>query len=150
MCITIDSGLPDAGEGVCCLGNVMRGPGGCTCWEATYDQEQAEPLVGPANARRSMCHDCAFRVDSPERSGDEEYSHSGEGELEYIVQSSATFHCHQGMRRKLTMVHRPTGIVHVIPVDAYGTTNGGAFQADGTPAEICAGLAAARGWLVDQ
>lgn len=35
--------LPDAGEGVCCMGAAAMGPERCTCWEPVYDLDQADP-----------------------------------------------------------------------------------------------------------
>ena len=39
----IDRGWPDAGDGTCCYGSAILGPGHCTCWEPVYNLEQAEP-----------------------------------------------------------------------------------------------------------
>ena len=39
----IDQGWPDAGEGMCCIGAAVYGPGHCTCWTPVYDLDQAEP-----------------------------------------------------------------------------------------------------------
>ncbi len=100
--------------------------------------------------RAAPCHDCAFRPGSPERSGDERYAHSGEGELAGIAAGRNPFVCHQGMRRVLRWRH-PSGAVHEEPTpDRYDPpeTRYAAmpvvWKADGTPADLCAGHCAAR------
>lgn len=148
MSFCIDVGtpeLPDLGE-VCCMGVAVYGPERCTCWRPVFDVEQALPRVDLIPARRAtMCGDCAFRNNSPERQGDARFQHSGEGELEELVFSTAEFACHQGMRRRLALVH-PTGARVECGPGAYAPAiaNGVAFKADGSPADLCAGLAAAR------
>ena len=147
-----DRDLPDAGEGMCCMGAAVYGAGRCTCWEPEHDIEQApirEDLSQPISER--MCRDCAFRSDSPERNGDSEYSHSGEGDLEEMVASPYRFVCHQGMRRRIRLRH-PAGVVHEISADAYDPpqSKGLAYRADGSPAPLCAGLVAARNKMDQQ
>ena len=64
----IDQGWPDAGEGMCCIGAAVYGPGHCTCWTPVYDLDQAEPdttITHSVMPRR--CSDCAFLRNSPER-----------------------------------------------------------------------------------
>ena len=100
MCLA-DERLPDAGEGICCMGAAVFGPGRCTCWEPVYDQAQAPAQEGPMQARARMCADCAFRPGSPEQLGDRRFAHSGEGELVDVVLGDSPFVCHQGMRRRL-------------------------------------------------
>ena len=149
--------LPDVGDGACCLGSAVRGPAGCTCWAPVYDQEQAAQLaMGPVPIRRSACEDCAFRPGSPEQAGDTRYALSGEGQLEGILLGRAPFVCHQGMRRLLRLVHpgsviEPGGPVEYDPgPGAYEPPRAGemAWQANGQPAEICAGWAARRAALL--
>lgn len=130
---------PDAGEGACCMGSAARGPGHCTCWEPVYDQPQS-PLVqkGPMRERRRMCHDCAFRRNSPERNGDERYQHSDEGGLDEVL--GGTFLCHTGMRRLVREEHPSGAVLEAIPGDyrpGYPPR-----KADGSPPELCAGWAA--------
>lgn len=140
-----DPNLPDLGE-VCCMGVAVYGPSRCTCWLPIFDVDQVPPRVGLASERRAtMCGDCAFRGDSPERQGDPRFQHSGDGELEELVSSTADFACHQGMRRRLALVH-PSGARVECGPGAYAPTivNGVAFKADGSPADRCAGLAVAR------
>lgn len=140
-----DPTLPDAGGGMCCDGAANMGPGRCTCWDPVYDQEQAEPQQGPMAVRPTMCADCAFRPGSPERTGDPRFQHSDEGDIEELVGTGAVFACHQGMRRRLARVH-PTGArVESGPGDYEPPQRGEhAWKADGTPADVCAGLTAAR------
>jgi hypothetical protein len=137
--------LPDAGEGMCCYGAAARGPQGCTCWESEYDQPQSEDLqLGAMAVRPSCCDDCAFRPGSPEQLGDPRYAHSGEGGLDEVL-LSAGFLCHQGMRRRLRLVH-PTGAVVESDPGDYSPAQKSpmVWKADGSPADICAGWAARR------
>ncbi len=134
--------LPDAGQGMCCMGAAALGPTRCTCWTRVYDQPQAPPCEGPMRVRDRMCDDCAFRPDSPERSGDARYQHSSEEELAELAFEH--FACHQGMRRVLRVVH-PSGVAVESIDGAYAPPNACApTRADGTPAELCAGWWAAR------
>lgn len=134
--------LPDTGE-VCCMGVAVYGPERCTCWEDECDQEQAPVQQGPVMQRSTMCTDCAFRKDSPERAGDERYQHAGVEGLADLLSDGGAFFCHQGMRKKLALVH-PTGARVVITTDAYdpAQTSRHAFKADGRPADLCAGWCA--------
>lgn len=139
---------PDVGNGEspCCMGSATRGPGGCTCWEREYDQPQQPARSGPMRIRDRMCADCAFRPDSPERRGDERYDNSDEDGLERVV--SGAFVCHVGLRRLVRMRHPSGHVVEAMP---------GAYEppfpvrkADGSPAELCAGWAAARARLAGE
>lgn len=142
---SINTDLPDTGP-PCCMGSAVYGPGRCTCWEHVHDREQAKPRTKlVAKTRAKMCRDCAFRPDSPERSGDATHAHSEEGDLEALVASSDVFACHQGMRRRVALVH-PRGHRVDLPPCSYDPpiVGGVGFKADGTPADHCAGLRAAR------
>lgn len=141
-----DATLPDAGKGMCCMGAAARGPGFCTCWRPVYDREQAPPQEGPPRVRDRMCRDCAFRKDSPERQGDKRYDNSGEDGIDDLVRGERSFVCHQGMRKKIALVHEPTGARVDIEIDAYapGGNERHTCKADGTPADICAGWWAAK------
>lgn len=143
--MTHNPDLPDAGEGMCCYG-AINGPGHCTCWRPVCDTEQKPIQQGAAAQRRRMCSDCAFLPGSPERSGDPRFSHSGPIELQELVDSGKAFACHQGMRRVLKLVHEPTGVEHVVGDGGYepAVAGGMAFKADGSPADLCAGVLAAR------
>ena len=132
--------LPDAGQGMCCLGAAARGPSACTCWAPVYDQPQKWLLQhGPPAVRATACDDCAFRPGSPERSGDARFAHSDEGALEEIVYSNRPFACHQGMRRLLRLIH-PSGVVVEQPPCAYeppiGRDGTLAYLANGEPAQV--------------
>lgn len=138
-----DDELPDAGEGMCCIGAAALGPGRCTCWEPVFDLEQRELQQGPAAVRETACADCAFRPGSPEQQGDARYAHSRDGELEDTIGSVAPFVCHQGMRRMLRQVHPVGAVVEHGPMAYCPPTRGYlAYCANGEPAAICAGWAA--------
>src|SRR5579871_4574369 len=136
---------PDVTNGIpCCMGYAAGGPGHCTCWEPIYDQEQ-QPFNPEAvvTSRDSMCHDCAYRKGSPERTGEDGYA-GDEDMLEHAVYSGTPFWCHQGVR-KIVAYRHPTGAEIPAHAAAYGwlikTINGRAtpLKADGTPADICGG-----------
>jgi hypothetical protein len=95
-----------------------------------------------------MCSDCAFRPGSPERSGDQRFDLSGPGEIEDLVYSGASFACHVGMRQTVRLEH-PTGAVVESGPGGYSPakTATRSWKADGSPAELCAGLAQARAKL---
>lgn len=129
----------------CCWGTVQNGPEGCTCWVAVYDVEQAEPQPGvtllDARPAAELCHDCAFRPGSPERS--EEWLRE---ELYASADAGRPFWCHQGMRRPALWRH-PDGREVAGSPDNWTPPgiNGVPFKADGTPALLCAGWAARAG-----
>jgi len=137
----------------CCLGAAEGGPADCTCWEPIYDLEQQDPDTSQEPAQRAaMCEDCAYRPNSPERSGDPNYSLSGEegyGVLD--LGPSEVFWCHQGMRKPKAWRH-PLGITVEATGDFYAPPirldreRGIAvpYKADGSPGDRCAGWAAHR------
>ncbi len=133
--------------GYCCMGAAENGFDRCTCWEPIYDKHQDDVLENPPwiIERTTMCDDCAFRPDSPERQGDERYNHAGDDELRELEH----FWCHQGMRKPVAYRH-PYGITLDADHDAYDPPqriiNGERvpFKADGTPGDRCAGFAALR------
>lgn len=137
-----DFDWPDAGHGACCVGAAMGGPSSCTCWEAVYDLEQADPDSDTSPGVRSApCDDCAYRPDSPERQG-AAHVKGDEAMLQAIVESGQPFWCHQGMRRPVAYVH-PSG-ARFVPTGleaAYAPPDDGGIplRADGTPADICHG-----------
>lgn len=138
-----------AGLVSCCYGAAEDGPTACTCWEPEFelDQEPIDTTLVPAT-RSAMCADCAYRPDSPERSGDDRYMCASEDGLPDVPVAS-TFWCHQGMRKPLRWRH-PLGIVVECTGDFYkppiAEIDGQAvpFKADGTPGDRCAGWAAHR------
>ena len=81
-------GYPD------CLGSAARGPEHCTCGALQMPdgtpvpekRARAEAWAAWYLRGGEMCHDCAFRVGSPE-----------EDELWNLAQSAEPFRCHQGM-----------------------------------------------------
>lgn len=149
--------LPDIGEGMCCDGALYRGADGCTCWEAVYDPADQVPLVdcdrdAPDETRERMCGDCAFRADSPERTGEGRYENSEPGDIERLVAGDTPFRCHDGARRIVALVHTPTG--HRINLTSLGhydppKDSRRAYMADGKPLLICAGWAAAHARRVE-
>lgn len=132
----------------CCVAAYEDGAHACTCWEPIYDQEQA-PVDETAEptTRKSMCEDCAYAPGSPERSGDDRYSHSDED-----MTTLENFWCHQGMRKPTRWRHASLGIEVPADSDAYdpprrimvidGVRQGVPYKADGSPGERCAGWAA--------
>jgi hypothetical protein len=129
----------------CCEGAAYDGPTACTCWEAEYDAEQVPPdEAAEPVTRAEMCADCAFRPDSPERSGDDRYEHS-DGDLAGLDH----FWCHQGMRKPARWRH-PLGITVEADVDAYnpprrvrevdGERVAVPYKANGSPGDRCGGF----------
>ena len=125
----------------CCYGSALDGPDGCSCWEPIFDADQAPIVEGPPETRPSLCGDCAFRKDSPERRAGQH------------PEDLSSFWCHQGVRRAIAYVHpdgRRRDVVDVdgTPVDYQPVTRPGLiFRADGQPGQRCAGWARAnREW----
>lgn len=138
-----DHGWPDVGNGdaPCCMGAAVYGPGRCTCWVPVYDQEQQQPKPGPMVPRTKCCHDCAFRMGSPERRDDPKTAR----DLDDVVGGRSTFACHVGMRRAVAYVHPSGARVDAGPGDYRPlVVDGVAFRADGSPASACAGQRAMR------
>lgn len=135
---------PDAGDGVCCAGAAMFGPDRCTCWEPTYDLDQAVPVPAERGVREQMCADCAYRPGSPERQG-EDHCAADEADLMELVAAGQPFTCHQGIRRPVSWRHPSGAEVPGSPSDYRPPIVGGIpHRADGSPADICAGWAALR------
>lgn len=129
----------------CCIQADERGPAACACWEPVYDLAQAEPdrAVTPVTRSR-MCGDCAYRPESPEKTGDARYQ-GDPAELERLAREDR-FWCHTGMRQPVAWRH-PNGAL--IPDRHDGNyeppvIDGVPFKADGTPGELCAGWDARR------
>lgn len=136
--------LPDAGDGICCIGAVMGGPQRCTCWVPVYDLEQERPEPAPIGARTARCADCAYLKNSPESKGADGYQGDPES-LEQMVRDGSPFACHQGIRKPVRYVH-PSGMEIPGHPAAYDppVIDGVPYKADGTPADLCAGWAARR------
>lgn len=132
----------------CCIGSANGGPGACTCWEVEYDQEQTPPGEPAVEVWPSMCDDCAYRPDSPERQHDDRYVEPPD--------NGEPFWCHRGMRKVRDWRH-PAGIFVEADGDYYAppgryleaewldgriTRTAVPFQANGEPAKRCAGWAA--------
>jgi hypothetical protein len=127
----------------CCHGAAEDGPADCTCWEPEFDVDQAPIDPGlPVATRSAMCSDCAYRPDSPESTADDRYA-------ERPTPGVGVFWCHQGIRKPVRWRH-PLGITVECTGDYYQPPqvrdpagNIVTYRADGTPAEQCAGWAAA-------
>ena len=142
-----DAELPKVTDEPCCMGAAVYGHQRCTCWREVYDQEQQPPIEGGERVVRDRCcGDCAFRMDSPERSGDTRYKHSSEDGVADLVHGRGTFMCHVGMRKIVALRHEVTGDEIPMQIDAYAPLiiDGVAYKADGTRAEVCAGQIAMR------
>jgi hypothetical protein len=121
--------------GCCCLGALDEGPTGCTCWEPIYDLEQSVHAPTAPETQPKMCHDCAFRANSPERRDGDCLPGPG----------GAPFWCHQGMRRVIKWRH-PLGMELPAGVGDYRPPiiDKVPYRADGRPGLKCAGWAAQR------
>lgn len=124
----------------CCQSAAMSGsPESCTCWVPVYAEDQADirPPERPEDltARPSMCGDCAFRPDSPERA--EPWTAEA---LYDSARAGTPFWCHDGMRRPLRWQHPDGRVVDGSPHDWQPPIVGGVpYRADGRPALLCAG-----------
>lgn len=124
-----------ARDDVCCMGAVMHGGGGCTCWRPGFDLDQARPRTDlTSEVRPTLCGDCAFKPDSPERSEDP-----------YALELVERFYCHRGIRRPAVWRH-PDGRERPGSLDDYKpvTIGGVPYRADGRPAALCGGWARTR------
>lgn len=139
---------PDAGQGACCIGAASLGPAHCTCWEPVYDLDQVGPTPTAPGLRSEPCEDCAYRGGSPERQGADHVMGDAR-HLEALVVLNRPFFCHQGIRRPIAYRH-PTGCTFTPAPQALEVAyrppivSGVPYKADGTPADLCAGWAAAR------
>lgn len=125
----------------CCDASLHSDGQSCTCWEAELDVEPTPDVQeGPQLVRRRMCNDCAYRPDSRERK-------EADGDLPGYTLDQP-FQCHTGMPRAVGYRHPSLGDA-VVP-DVTGSDYRPfvraqrAWQADGRPAELCAGWAAAN------
>lgn len=139
--------MPDPVNGACCDGSAVKGPQYCTCWEPAFDAEQQPVSKGEPGKRTAPCSDCAYRIGSPERQGDERYNGDAEF-LDRIVVTGERFFCHAGIRQAVKLVH-PSGaevdLLALAPGDYRPPVeNGVPYKADGTPGDLCAGWAARR------
>jgi len=137
----------------CCYGAAVYGPGRCTCWVPVLEYAQ-EPMraTDPTPTMPARCSDCAFRRDSPERSGHEQAG-ADEDDLDELVASGRPFYCHDGMQRPAGWVHPPSlTVIGPRPGDelawqatyADGPHGRRPHRADGRPAALCAGWASRR------
>lgn len=148
-----EGGWPEEIE-ACCYGFVMDSWAGCTCWIPVFNtngqvptNEQQRRLLAMGiepNTRDGMCPDCAYRPDSPEKTGDETYSGDPEF-LDQIARDGQRFWCHQGMLL-VTVWRHPSGLEVPGHAGAYcpPIVDGVPYKADGTPGDLCAGWTARR------
>ncbi|MFJ8818190.1 hypothetical protein [Amycolatopsis thermoflava] len=150
-----EGGWPDEPDTPCCEGMWLDGWAACTCWVPVFNHDHQappdetaakllaaglEPTVRPGG----MCGDCAYRPDSPEKSGDENYRGDADF-LERIAQDGERFWCHDGMLL-VTEWRHPSGLTvpghpgaYIPPIEAAVP-----YRADGQPGYLCAGWAARR------
>lgn len=150
------SGWPAEPVEPCCEGMVFQGWPGCECFVPVYangDEGQAPPdpdYIGMLAAgvepvtRTSMCHDCAYRPGSPEKSGDPRYSGDA-AFLEELARTGQRFWCHQDLLHPIAFRH-PSGLEVPAPPGMYPapTVDGVPYKTDGTSADLCAGWDARR------
>ena len=126
----------------CCLGEGIKGPEWCNCWEPVYDLEQ-QPLTPPGDGemqpRADLCGDCAYRPDSPERA-DPWMAET----LLSLPSTGGMFFCHEGIRRPRLWRHPDGREIAGSPQDYQPPFDevGRPYRADGRVAQICAGWAA--------
>lgn len=137
----IDPANPPHETWSCCEGAVVYGPERCTCWEAVYDVEQADPILpvpeGSIEVRHARCGDCAFKRGSAERS-----DALVEEELIGLAVAGTPFWCHTGMRRPVAYRHPKLGDVPSSSDDWRPPQVAGVpFKRDGTVGTLCAGWA---------
>lgn len=139
----------------CCPGAKDKGPTACTCWQPVYDLPQTDPppetiaalALGETepDVRPRMCGDCAYRPDSPEKTGTGE-AQCDAATLELLADTGERFWCHDGMRKPKAWRH-PAGIRIPAP-DTFDyqppIVLGVPYRADGQPALLCSGWAARR------
>lgn len=147
VCDSGPGNWPDIGnaEAPCCFASAEFGHGSCTCWEPVFDLEQQPPQTGlEPGVQPKMCHDCAYRPKSPERSGNPDAA-ADEAGLHALVDAGRVFWCHQGMRRPTHWIH-PSGATAPASDLNYQPPIVGStpYKADGTPGDICGGWAALR------
>ncbi len=140
---------PDTGEAGlwCCYGSAEYGPYRCTCWTPVYDVVQQRPRIDVlSSAMPRMCGTCAFRPNSPERSGDPKAAADWD-DLQRLVATGSPFWCHDGLRAPVAYVHPPSGTWYIVeddlafhpPIrrDKHDTAT--PYRADGRPGDLCAG-----------
>lgn len=146
---------PELGDSSCCYGAVQDGPSGCTCWVPVFNADQVPPDeetrallevgIEPSVRPGGMCGDCAYRPDSPERSGHPDYQGSP-AELERYAAMGHRFWCHDGLLTVVEWEHQPSGTR--IPAGPATYTppirDGVPYQASGEAGYLCAGWSARR------
>jgi len=140
LCLIGGGGIPAPPEsfGSCCWGAVNDT--GCTCWRPHLTpRRRASVSEGPQAVRSELCHDCAYRPNSPERQ-------ERDGD-QLDADPARPFHCHQGMPRPTHWTHPDTDQRHPgDPLDYQPVQRADrSWKADGRPADLCAGWAATAG-----
>lgn len=143
----LNKGLPEAEWPIgCCTGNDMNSPEYCLCWVPVFDLDQADPQLAGSwkdcEPQDGMCHDCAYRPNSPERNGN---SYDEEVLLDLATSSQQVFFCHAGMRRPKLWRH-PDG--REVPGDVKDYqppfVDSIPYRADGRPGLVCGGWSVLR------
>lgn len=141
---------PEVGnlETSCCYQSAMEGPAHCSCWKPVFDVDQQPPRTElEPSSRPTMCHDCAYRPRSPERSGDPDAALDA-AKLQELVDEGVPFWCHDGMRIPTHWVHPSGAIAPASDLNYQPPIVGGTpYKADGTPGDKCGGWAALRAKL---
>lgn len=151
---TASQDWPDTGDAglYCCYGSAEYGPDRCTCWTPVYDVVQQRPRTDlSSGAMPAMCGDCAFRPNSPERTGAENVAGDWET-LQGYVTGGQPFWCHDGFRLPVAWFHPPSLTWHLVvedvaytpPIqrDEHGIST--PYRHDGRPGDLCAGWTALR------
>lgn len=136
-----------ATPGFCCIDDYDDGPQACTCWFEVWDAEQqpVRPGLALPPTPLKMCSDCAYRPNSPERTGADGYA-GDQDELDRLVTEGEPFFCHKGIRHAVRLRH-PSGMEIDAHAGSYNPPIAPAgeglrpvpYKADGSPADLCGG-----------
>jgi hypothetical protein len=146
MCGIGDLPAPDREEPCCYVAADSDGER-CSCWRPVYTAVQETPRAGAVEVMPRACGDCAYRPDSPERTGDPHAAGDARG-LEELAASGQPFWCHDGMQTPLRWEH-PFGAVAHKPGQEHDydppIVRGVPYRRDGRPAALCQGWAVRAG-----
>ncbi len=119
---------------------------GCTCWEPVLDVDAVAPpeTTAPFVVRPGgRCSGCAYRRDSPERTGNPHAAAEAEL-LEGLAAAGRPFWCHEGLPLAVAYTHPSGARIEGAGLDYQPVIVAGRpYRADGSPAVVCAGWAAA-------
>lgn len=146
---------PEIGDSTCCMGAIHDGPSACTCWVPVFNAEQQPPDeetahllaagIKPSVRPGGMCGNCAYRPDSPEKTGDPNY-HGDADQLEAWAANGDRFWCHDGLLTVTEWVHEPSGTRIPATTQTYTPPqrDGVPYRTDGNAGYLCAGWDARR------